>query len=110
MTYQRPSFGGRLILAWGVARRMLLHWFRPGYIRVRREQREGSCARCGACCRLTVTCPHVVMENGLTSCNCHSVARLPNCINFPIDPRDLADRTRIAPPGIPCGYFFPAKK
>ena len=105
MTYQTPSFPARTILAWGVVRRMLLHWFRPGYIRASKAARQGECARCGACCRLTVTCPHVIMEGGLTSCNRHSDSRLPNCINFPIDPRDLADRKRIAP-DVPCGYSW----
>ena len=107
MIYQQPSFPSRIVLACGVMRRMMLHWFRPGYIRASRAVRQGSCARCGACCRLTVTCPHVTMEDGLTACNCHSDARLPNCINFPIDPRDLADRKRIAPHE-PCGYSWKA--
>ena len=105
MTYNTPSTFSRVILVWGVARRMLLHWFRPGYIRASHAKRKGSCARCGACCRLTVTCKHVCEEQGMTACNRHKKTRLPNCVNFPIDRRDLADRARIAP-DVPCGYSW----
>jgi hypothetical protein len=84
---------------------MLLHWFRPGYIRRSHAARQGSCLRCGTCCRLTVACPHVCTEEGLASCARHKRTRLPNCVNFPIDPRDLADRDRIAPT-VPCGFSW----
>ena len=40
MTYQTPSFPARTILAWGVVRRMLLHWFRPGYIRASKVAKD----------------------------------------------------------------------
>ena len=103
MNYEKPSFLVRMVLAWGVARRTLLHVFRPGYIRASHAMRQGECRRCGACCRLTVTCGHVCEEAGLTSCNRHKQTRLPNCVNFPIDARDLADRNRIAPHA-PCGF------
>ncbi|MEI6211049.1 MAG: hypothetical protein WCR06_05420 [bacterium] len=105
MTYQTPSALARMILALGVARRMCLHWFRPGYIRASHALRQGECQRCGACCRLTLTCRHVCEEQGLASCNRHKQTRLPNCVNFPIDPRDLADRNRIAP-DVPCGFMW----
>lgn len=105
MTYQTPSIFSRITLAWGVVRRTLLHWFRPGYIRASHARRQGSCRRCGACCRLTVQCAHVCDEAGITSCSRHKRTRLPNCVNFPIDPRDLADRDRIAPRE-PCGFSW----
>jgi len=52
-----------------------------------------------------MTCRHVCEEAGVTSCNRHKQARLPNCVNFPIDRRDLADRNRIAPQD-PCGFSW----
>ena len=105
LRYEKQSVAARIILAWGVARRMALHLFRPGYIRTSHATRQGACRRCGACCRLTVVCPHVCEEAGVASCNRHKQTRLPNCVNFPIDPRDLADRNRIAPHE-PCGYSW----
>ena len=106
MIYRQPSFWERIILAWGVVRRMRLHLFRPGMVRASHAARKGACRRCGACCRLmTVVCPHVCEEQGLASCNRHARTRLPNCVNFPIDRRDLADRDRIAPHEL-CGFFW----
>ena len=105
MTYETPSFPVRIGLAWGVVRRTLLHVFRPGYIRASHARRQGACRRCGACCRLTATCGHVCEEGGMTACNRHKKTRLPNCVNFPIDPRDLADRNHIAPHE-PCGFSW----
>jgi len=61
---------------------MALHLFRPGYIRASHATRLGACRRCGACCRLTVVCPHVCEEDGVASCNRHKQTRLPNCVNF----------------------------
>ena len=99
------TFPARIVLAWGVVRRTVLHLCRPNYIRSMHATRQGACKRCGACCRLVVECPHVCDEAGMAACRRHKRTRLPNCVNFPIDRRDLADRNRVAPHD-PCGFSW----
>jgi len=105
LNYRQPFFWERIVLAWGVVRRTLLHLFRSGRIQASHALRRGACRRCGACCRLVMTCPSVCEEQGMTACSRHKRMRLPNCVNFPIDRRDLSDRNRVAPHE-PCGFSW----
>jgi hypothetical protein len=113
-TCTRPAFKPqnlktRLVLMRGVLRRFFLHFFRPGYIKASIANRKGECARCGACCNLTAKngCPSLDFEpSGLSLCKIHGSFRMPNCIIFPIDARDLADRDLVAPDGVKCGFRF----
>ncbi len=99
----------RLLLLRGVARRFFLNLFRPAYVRNSIARRVGACNRCGACCHLVANrCGALRVDaDGATHCRLYGIFRLPNCHTFPIDPRDLADRDLIAPPGVPCGYSWP---
>lgn len=107
-TFKPQTLRVRLTLLLGVARRFLLHVFRPGYVRRMREQRQGACARCGACCHLIANkCGALSLHaDGSSECRLYNLYRLPNCHTFPIDSRDLADRDLVAPPDVPCGYFW----
>ncbi len=105
MHYVKPAWRDRMKLRWGVCRRMIWHLCRPGYVRAQLAQRQGACRRCGACCRLGRLCPYLMDDHGLSACQLYGRYRLPNCVNFPIDARDLADRDLIAP-NEPCGYSF----
>ena len=98
----------RLILLYGVARRFFLNIFRRRYMLESIARRQGACRHCGICCHLIAnTCGALRFDKkGNSSCRLYNVYRPPNCCTFPIDPRDLADRNRVAP-DIPCGYFWP---
>lgn len=102
----RISFSVRALLFAGVLRRWLLHTFRRGYVRSQLAARQGACARCGACCQMTWRCMFYHAPGDQPMCKSYTTCRLPNCINFPIDERDLADRDRVAP-GSQCGYHWP---
>jgi hypothetical protein len=106
MSFRKTTFRVRLILLRGVLRRLLLTLFRPGYVRAQRARRRGECVRCGACCQLAWKCPRYHDPDGLPSCLFYGRCRPPNCGNFPIDQRDIADRNRICPDQ-PCGYSWP---
>jgi len=90
----------------GKVRRFFLAHTRRGreYIRRMEARRIGECRRCGACCKLVYRCPFLRFENGVAVCTIHKV-RPANCRIFPVDPRDLADRDKIAP-DLPCGFSF----
>ena len=45
-------------------------------------------------------------ESGLSFCKIHGPIRMPNCIIFPVDARDIADRDLVALDGVKCGYHF----
>ncbi|MFO7870796.1 MAG: hypothetical protein R6V03_05120 [Kiritimatiellia bacterium] len=44
-------------------------------------------------------------SGGLALCRVYDRRLSPNCRNFPIDERDLADRDAVMP-DVPCGYTF----
>ena len=102
----RISFPVRVKLFAGVLRRMFLQTFRRGYVRASLAARQGQCARCGACCQMTWRCPFFHAPDGQPACKSYKIHRLPNCITFPIDARDLADRDLVAPDSR-CGYSWP---
>lgn len=103
------GLGTRFTLWWGKLRRVMLRWFRPGYIKSQMKVRNGECARCGACCKLGMICLFLKKTEAGTMCKIHT-KRPKNCSAFPIDERDIADRNKILP-GIKCGYSFdPAEK
>lgn len=101
----------RLILLRGVVRRFFLNLFCKGYIRRSVAARKGECRRCGVCCHLVANkCPSLrILQQGNTRCVLYHLYRMPNCVTFPIDARDIADRDLVAPPDVPCGYFFDEK-
>ena len=107
-SFAPQTLGLRLILLRGVLRRLFLNVFRPGYVRQSLARRKGDCSRCGVCCHLVANkCGALQLHaDGHSTCRLYTVYRLPNCCTFPIDPRDLADRNRVAPE-IPCGYSWP---
>lgn len=107
--FKRQNFRTRMILWRGVFRRFYLNLFRPGYVRQSIATRKGECARCGACCHLTAKngCPSLGFEEaGLSLCKIHGSFRMPNCVIFPVDARDIADRDLVAPDTVKCGYRF----
>jgi len=100
------SAAHRLLLWSGVMRRFFLYAFNKKRVKESTEKREGECSRCGACCRLVVNeCPYLTFEaDGKSSCARYDAARMPNCVIFPIDCRDIEDRNIVSK--IPCGYSF----
>ena len=107
--FKMQDFRTRMILLRGVLRRSYLHFFRPGYVRKSIAARKGRCTRCGACCNLMTKkgCPLLGFEeSGLSLCKIHGPIRMPNCIIFPVDARDIADRDLVAHGGVKCGYSF----
>jgi hypothetical protein len=105
MSSPKITFRLRLELFLGALRRLRLTVFRPGHVRARRAQRQGECRRCGACCQLAWKCPRFHDPDGLPSCRMYGRFRPPNCGNFPIDQRDIADRNLICP-NEPCGFSW----
>jgi uncharacterized protein (TIGR00156 family) len=101
----------RLVLWKGVLRRFALRLLDPGYVKSSAAQREGQCARCGACCRLLVPrCVYLSCqgEGGKARCTKHGGLFMPgNCKVFPIDEQDIRDRNLVS--GVPCGYRFGGK-
>ncbi len=107
--FKKQPFRTRMILWRGVFRRFYFYLFRPGYVRQSIATRKGECARCGTCCNLTAKngCPSLDFEEaGLSLCKIHGSFRMPNCVIFPVDKRDIADRDLVAPEGVKCGYHF----
>ena len=105
-TLERPngsSLGDRLALGLGKLRRLYLTTFRPRKVERMLERRRGECIRCGACCKLVFTCPHLE-ESSLPTCLVHG-RRHRSCSHFPLDERDLFDRDRVSPE-TKCGYRF----
>jgi len=100
------SVGSRLLLWSGVMRRFLLYVFNKKYIKESISKCQGECLRCGACCRLAVRqCPYLRFEaDGKSSCTKYNATRMPNCIVFPIDRRDIQERNIVSQ--TPCGYSF----
>jgi uncharacterized protein (TIRG00374 family) len=96
----------RIRLLLGRPRRLFLHIFRPQYVRKQHALRKGECLRCGACCRMGIRCPDLSFDDkGTSLCKRYQRRRPPNCRNFPIDERDLADRDLVSPDK-PCGFTF----
>ncbi|GMO49140.1 MAG: hypothetical protein Ta2G_05770 [Termitinemataceae bacterium] len=108
MPNTKISFIKRLVLWRGVLRRQFLFWFNKKYIEMSKAKRSGECLRCGSCCRLFFSsCPYLKYEDdGKSSCTKYGPKRLPNCITFPIDHKDIKDRNIISK--TPCGYEFNA--
>ena len=103
----RMSLRVRCVLLRGVMRRFLLNIFRKRHVRENLRRRQGECARCGVCCHLVANkCARLMYHpDGSSSCWRYTSFRMPNCVTFPIDPRDIADRDLVAP-DMPCGYFW----
>ena len=101
----KVPFHIRVKLFGGILRRLYLHAFRPGYVRARHRERQGECQRCGACCQMAWECTFFHQPDGKPACKFYSRYRYPNCVNFPIDARDLADRDLVSPDR-PCGYHW----
>ena len=75
-------------------------------MKIKLQQRQGQCLRCGACCRMGLWCPALVyQDDGTALCSRYERWRSRNCRNFPIDERDIADRD-IVEPNKPCGFSF----
>ena len=105
MSFLKKILSLRPKLLLGTPRRFLWSVCRPGYVRASLAKRQGECRRCGACCRLAWRCRYYYLDDGVPSCKIYNWFRFPNCINFPIDHRDLADRDLISP-DTPCGYSW----
>ena len=105
MSVTKPPLYVRLKLFWGIPRRLFLHVFRSGYVRARLSARRGECQRCGACCQMAWRCSFFHQPDGKPACKFYSRYRYPNCVNFPIDARDIADRDLVSPDK-PCGYHW----
>ena len=95
----------RLKLLWGRPRRLYLNLLRPRYVQASLARRRGECRRCGACCQMGVRCIHLEYDGDLSACKRYDKYRSPNCRNFPIDERDLAERDLVAP-HTACGFHF----
>jgi len=107
-SFKPASLRIRLILLKGVLRRFLLYVFCRNYVTRSIAARKGECARCGVCCHLVANrCASLKCQpDGSSLCRIYNYYRLPNCRIFPIDARDIADRDRVAPAEVPCGYRF----
>jgi hypothetical protein len=107
ISYTPQTLRIRAILLRGVLRRFFLNVFWPGQVKASLARRSGTCRRCGVCCHLVANkCGALhIGTDGHSTCRLYNVYRLPNCCNFPIDPRDLAERDLVAP-NVPCGYFW----
>ena len=104
MDKQRLSFGNWMQLRWGTCRRLYLNLFRSAFVRASLARRMGECRRCGACCHLVRRCALLKDNKGLPACHLY-LYRTPNCTQFPLDPRDLADRNLVLPV-TPCGFSW----
>ena len=102
----KVSFFNRIVLWKGVIRRFLLYIFNKKYINKKHKERKGQCIRCGACCKLAVKkCMYLEIDtNKIYFCKHHKSFRMPNCVIFPIDNKDIKDRNIITKE--PCGYYF----
>ncbi len=92
------------VLCWGKLRRVLLVGLARKKVEAKLVHRHGSCARCGACCRILFHCPSLDCSNGTPRCLIYD-NRPGMCIHFPLDPADLRDRD-IVMPGSKCGFHF----
>jgi len=100
------SVGHRLLLWSGVMRRFLLYVFNKKYVKANALKCQGECLRCGACCKLALKqCPYLAFDEcGKSSCTKYDNSRMPNCVVFPIDDRDIKERDIVS--STPCGFSF----
>jgi len=108
MRMTNPRFHVRLSLLFGIFRRLRLQVFRPAYVRAQLAARQGECQRCGACCQMAWRCTFLHQPDGKPACAFYKYYRYPNCVNFPIDDRDIADRDLVSPDRT-CGYHWDRK-
>ena len=103
---RKPMLDIQFKLWCGVMRRFFIFIFHKKYIEDMLKFRSGKCARCGACCKLiSRKCPYLELNSeGMYSCKIHKSFRMPNCIIFPVDYRDIEDRNLVTCK--PCGYKF----
>ncbi len=80
----------------GKLRRFYLVKLQKDYVRAQLELRRGECNRCGDCCSIMFSCPHLDGENNCTMYEC----RYRQCVVFPIEPRDLKFLRHR------CSYYF----
>lgn len=92
-------------MAWGKVRRFMWPIVSPKTFKESLAKREGHCTRCGACCKLLYRCPFLEEKDGMYACSIQG-KKPGNCIRFPIDARDLAERDMVMPE-VKCGYTFP---
>ncbi|MDA3925005.1 MAG: hypothetical protein PF904_09940 [Kiritimatiellae bacterium] len=96
----------RIRLVKGVLRRWSLTHFNKSYVRKQMETRKGECKRCSVCCQLSTPCPALKWGGDeYSECKIYKYYRPPNCCNFPIDERDLADRDLLSS-DTKCGYHW----
>jgi hypothetical protein len=97
----RPEYGrygivlGKLVEGWGKLRRYYLSHFRRAYVESMRRRRRGSCRQCASCCAVMFKCPYLKGNK----CQVYE-DRFEQCIDFPIDERDLVFREKI------CHFWF----
>lgn len=93
-----------MLLGWGKLRRTFLVKLRKRRVLQKLKRREGSCLRCGACCKLFYRCP--AYDESCDSPRCLAYDDRPGvCGLFPLDEKDLRERGLIMP-GTTCGYRF----
>lgn len=102
-SYSVPWYS-RVRLFWGKLRRAYLVYLRPGYVRESLKRRVGECARTGACCHLSFSCPMIRWLERTPVCRIYE-HRPRSCTTFPIDERDLRDRDILFPEAS-CGFHF----
>jgi hypothetical protein len=104
--YKKISIGNRLVLWFGVLRRLFLFLFNKKYVEKNISLRKGKCINCGTCCKLFIPhCIHLIFDSdGKSLCKKYKSFRMPNCKIFPIDYNDIKDRNIVSDE--PCGYYF----
>ena len=81
----------------GLTRRIILNYFRKGYVEKQLSRRRGKCNQCGKCCELAFRCPFLIESR---KCLIYNLWRPMHCKSFPLDQNDLKEV------GGECGYYF----
>lgn len=87
----------RLSRVKGIIRRIVINYFRKGYVEEQMSRRRGECNQCGKCCELTLRCPFLTPSR---KCLIYTVCRPRHCKTFPLNREDLEEIEGE------CGYFF----
>jgi hypothetical protein len=83
----------------GKIRRFAISKTNKHYIDIMLKEREGSCKRCGKCCKILFKCPFADYSKSTVECKIYE-SRFLACRFFPIDKRCLKDVD------YECGFTF----
>jgi|GEM_PF-948681 len=91
---------------WSIYRTILSNILPDNILYRWQPYRQGECNRCGACCKILFHCPFYVETEKGGHCSIYNTPyAMKACLNFPVNPGDLAEIQRAIAPTV-CAFSF----